>query len=297
MKKIVVLLLVVLPIFLLVAVSVAGMVLSKMVHISVESITFVNENEEKITEVSIEKDAEHQLFHKILPLQATDKVVTYISSKPQTVKITQDGFITGLAYGMSTIIITTRDGGKTAQILVKVTDEKVSSVTLSRDDATLRIGEQITLTAMVLPTTAINKDREWSSSDSSVAKVDTSGRVTAVSEGVATIIVTTVDGGKTDTCVITVIDETPVLSFIDLGGSSTYKSLQNSVDMRDVIRHNENISFEEITLKIIAGSAYASLENGILVFQQQGRSITVIATVVFEGDVYEASMDFVWLIG
>jgi uncharacterized protein YjdB len=44
----------------------------------------------------------------------------------------------------------------------------------------------------------------WSSSNTAVAKVSSTGLVTAVKKGTATITVKTSDGGKTATCKITV---------------------------------------------------------------------------------------------
>ena len=68
------------------------------------------------------------------------------------------------------------------------------------------VGESVTLTATVIPSTATNKAVTWSSSAEGVATVE-NGVVTGVSAGSATITVTTVDGGKTDTCAVTVTEE------------------------------------------------------------------------------------------
>jgi hypothetical protein len=70
-------------------------------------------------------------------------------------------------------------------------------------------GETGTLTATVTPANATNKAVTWSSSDEDVATVSNTGVVTAVGAGEATITVTTVDGDKTDTCVITVTAAQP----------------------------------------------------------------------------------------
>lgn len=60
------------------------------------------------------------------------------------------------------------------------------------------------LTAVVYPTNATNKKVTWTSNKNDVATVDSTGRVTAVAVGEATITATTEDGGHTDTCVVTV---------------------------------------------------------------------------------------------
>ena len=80
----------------------------------------------------------------------------------------------------------------------------VSSVSLSKTSITIKEGSSESLSATVSPSDAQNKAVSWSSSNSSVATVDNSGRVTGVKAGSATITVTTSDGGKTATCSVTV---------------------------------------------------------------------------------------------
>lgn len=79
----------------------------------------------------------------------------------------------------------------------------VTGVTLSPATLEMTVGEEQTLRAEVAPTNATNKSITWTSSTPTVATV-ADGKVTAVSAGSATITVTTVDGGKTATCAVTV---------------------------------------------------------------------------------------------
>lgn len=80
-----------------------------------------------------------------------------------------------------------------------------TGITLSPDVAELESGATVALTATVLPAGATNKSISWASSDASIASVNSSGVVTGVSEGTATITATTVFGGFSDTCVVTVL--------------------------------------------------------------------------------------------
>lgn len=79
----------------------------------------------------------------------------------------------------------------------------VESVTLDKTELNLEEGASAQLIATVKPDEATNKNVTWMTSDDKVAKV-VDGKVTAVAEGTATITATTVDGGKTATCVVTV---------------------------------------------------------------------------------------------
>ena len=81
----------------------------------------------------------------------------------------------------------------------------VTGVTVTPTEKKLTyIGESFTLVPTVTPDNATNKGVSYTSSNTSVATVGADGTVRAVSEGTATITVTTDDGGKTATCVVTV---------------------------------------------------------------------------------------------
>lgn len=90
-----------------------------------------------------------------------------------------------------------------------VTIIPVTGVTISQTSATLADGETLDLNATVAPSNASNKSVSWTSSNTSVATVNSSGLVTAQSAGSATITVTTADGNKTATCAITVSSTPP----------------------------------------------------------------------------------------
>jgi uncharacterized protein YjdB len=88
----------------------------------------------------------------------------------------------------------------------KISPIAVTGVALSKTALTLNPGGSGTLTATVSPTNARNKRVTWKSGDAGIASVDTSGKVTGVKAGKATITVTTEDGKKTADCTVTVVD-------------------------------------------------------------------------------------------
>lgn len=80
----------------------------------------------------------------------------------------------------------------------------VSSVSLNKETLAVSVGDTEQLTATIAPANASNKKVTWMSSAPEVASVSSTGLVTALSQGTATITVTTVSGSKTATCVVTV---------------------------------------------------------------------------------------------
>ncbi|MCR5464772.1 MAG: Ig-like domain-containing protein [Bacteroidales bacterium] len=157
------------------------------------------------TAITLIVDGAADLVATVSPEDATNKKVTWSSSDEAVAKVDQNGEVTGVKPGTAKITVTTADGGKTATCDVTVTDKPVSAtgVTLDKKSLSLMDGQTSQLIATVSPTNATNHEVTWSSSSTSVATVDKSGKVTAVAPGTATITVKT-HNGKTATCSITV---------------------------------------------------------------------------------------------
>jgi uncharacterized protein YjdB len=85
----------------------------------------------------------------------------------------------------------------------------VSGVSIVQDTISLYEGYSSYLTKIVLPVSASDKSVKWSSSDISIATVDSNGLVTGVVEGIAKIIAQTQDDNFYDSCIVLVLP--PVL--------------------------------------------------------------------------------------
>lgn len=81
----------------------------------------------------------------------------------------------------------------------------VTGVKLDKTNLELKSGETYKINETVSPVNAISTEVKWSSSDESVATVDSSGNITAKGVGEAVITVTTVNSSKTATCTVKVI--------------------------------------------------------------------------------------------
>ncbi len=80
----------------------------------------------------------------------------------------------------------------------------VSGVELQEETLELPVKSRRSLHASVLPENALNQNIYYATSDSSVAVVDETGTITAVSEGTAVISAITADGGYAKSCTVTV---------------------------------------------------------------------------------------------
>ncbi len=117
----------------------------------------------------------------------------------------------------------------------------VTGVTLDRTTLDFSFGYSMaTLVATVSPSNSSNQDVTWSSSNESVVTVNQAGELTSVGAGSATITVTTVDGGLTDTCEVTVIGSSLLSPISDIAIPDP--QAENSVDMANAAE------FEEVKL-------------------------------------------------
>ena len=196
----------------------------------------VKETKISVTEVSLNMTSlsmtvgdTQTLTATVTPSNATDKSVTWSSNNNTVATVSSSGVVTAKSAGSATITVKTNDGGKTATCSVTVLPNSISvtGVSLDKTSISLAEGETMTLTAIVFPEDATDKSVIWSSGDSSIATVSSTGVVSAKTGGSTTITVRTNDGGKTATCSVTVTiisPSLPVPEVVDLGLSVKWAS-------------------------------------------------------------------------
>ena len=139
----------------------------------------------------------------INPDVASDKTVEWTSSDTSVATVDKDGVVRGVKTGSTTITAKTNDGGFEASCTVNVINA-VKGITVSDTRIALYPNKTKQLKASVTPADADNQSITWESSDDDVATVSTTGLVTSVAPGTATITAKSVDGEYTATCTVTV---------------------------------------------------------------------------------------------
>ncbi len=153
------------------------------------------------TSINLQIGDTYQLTATVLPADAANKNYTW-RTDDATIATVENGLITAVNYGKTTITATTEDGGKTATCEVEV-GVPVAGITLDQTEIIIAPGASKKLTATIEPDNATNKNFTWTSSDENIAAV-ANGWVIGVAEGTATITATTEDGGFVATCQVTV---------------------------------------------------------------------------------------------
>lgn len=136
------------------------------------------------------------------------------STVESVVTVDEDGNVTGLMSGTSSIIVSTLDGKYMAACTVTVMNP-VASITFDESTVKLNVGVSKKLVYTVIPADATDQKFTFESSNSNVAAVSEGGVVTAVSAGTATIKCTA-PNGVTASCTVQV---TVALSSIVLDNS------------------------------------------------------------------------------
>lgn len=215
----------------------------------------------------------------VTPSNATNKKVTW-STSDSSVATVNNGAVKGVKAGSTTITVATVDGNKTATCNVTVNSVPVTGVTLNKTSLTIEEGQTSTLVATVAPTNATNKNVTWSSSDSTVASVSSSGVVTAVKKGTATITVTTVDGDKTATCDVTVNEKsvTPIaVTGVSLNKTSLSLKEGDSETLIETVSP-ENASNKNVTWSS-SNTSIVTVNNGVVSAHHEGNATITVTTV------------------
>ena len=126
----------------------------------------------------------------ILPADADDQKITWVSANPSIATVDADGKVTGVAEGTTTVTGTLAND-LSVTVTVNVSIIPVESIEIDEENDLEMLRKDTTkLTVTYKPTNATEvEDVTWESSDSNVATVDATGLVTAVGEGSATITV------------------------------------------------------------------------------------------------------------
>ena len=155
------------------------------------------------TTITLLKRATFQAIATIMPSNATNKTVTWSSAIASIATVSNSGLITAVGNGTGVISCFTQDGNKTASIIVRVTTP-VASVRLNQTAVTLSRNATYQLLPEILPSTASNRVVSWSSSNSAIAMVSSSGSVRGIAIGSAVITAQTSDGAFRVACNVTV---------------------------------------------------------------------------------------------
>ncbi len=213
-----------------------------------------------------------QLRASISPSNATEKNVSWTSSKQSVATVSESGLVSAVAEGTATI--TASVGGKSGTCSVTVSKGviAVESVELNKASLELIEGESETLTTTVKPNDATDKTVTWSSSNATIATVE-NGKVTAVKEGEATI--TAAAGGKSATCKVVVAKKVIAVSSVELNKTTLELVEEESETLVATVKPDD--ATDKTVTWSTSNASIATVENGKVTAIKEGEATITAA--------------------
>ena len=150
-----------------------------------EELAFKEEN------ITVKKDETYKLE---LATVLEEDAFTWSSNNEDVATVDENGVVTGVHGGTATIVVRESDGRSVSTRVTVESDEiLIDNITIA--DKIIAIDEQVTLKPIITPENGLSI-LKWESNKESIATVDENGVVTGISEGEATITVTTHNNKK-----------------------------------------------------------------------------------------------------
>ncbi|MBQ4862768.1 Ig-like domain-containing protein [Pseudoalteromonas sp. MMG013] len=245
----------------------------------IEQITPVTGAALSTRDVTVAIGESVELIATVSPSTATNKHVSWSSSRSIIASVDNNGSVTANSVGSAVITVSTQDGAFTAKanIVVPASFVPVTGVSLTLSDTTLGINDTLTIGADISPNNASNKSVLWSSSNTAIASITASGTLVAHKEGSTTITVTTNDGEFTAQTHITVTTETIPVTGVTLSNNELNVSTGETTTLIATIlpsaATNKNITWASSD-QMIATVSNTGIVNGI----SSGKAIITVTT-------------------
>lgn len=191
---------------------------------------------ESVTGIEVANDYQHmglfvggsgKIRYSVIPSNATNTNVTFKSLNEKVAIVDANGVVTGVSEGNADIVITTEEGGFEAKCTVRVDGIDARGIERVGDKTvTMGLNQTRQLQVKITPSDTTNKNVQWTSSNNSVATVDSNGVVISKNSGSTIITATTHNGLKTEFFIEV---ETPVTNItlnsneINLNPGGTFK--------------------------------------------------------------------------
>ena len=195
-----------------------------------------------LDKTQLEKGETIKLKVEILPDEAKDHEVEYISSNPKVATVDSMGNIMAIKSGTTTITVKAKENNVKGEIQIKVFTP-VTGIELTNKNIVMQIGDSFTVKPIITPADADNKNAIYTSEDEQIAKISTNGNITAIKEGNTKITVTTEDGGFESEIDVIVVKE---LSEGEIKFDQSLKVMQNEITGWDI----EKLNVENVKEKI-----------------------------------------------
>lgn len=167
-----------------------------VVSVELVSVT-ISGNEHLDDNITIYLGQSGSISSKVLPSDASNPSLVYLSSDEGVIYVYPDGKITAKAVGEANVTVSSQENPELCDVIhITVLEIAAESMQIKNIPEELCVGDKHKLEVKFSPSNTSNKSVSWASSDKSVLTVSSSGTVTAKAEGSATITATSKANGE-----------------------------------------------------------------------------------------------------
>ena len=239
--------------------------------IPVDALTIINENGDMVSgTINLKINESYQINAEVSPENATNRNIDFKSGDSNVATVDSSGNIVAKATGNTTISVTPEGNAnkkKTFDVIVTNGDVLASSISFKNIDESNKIkltpNNSFKVIANITPDNAADKSIAWTSSNDSVATVDSSGNIVAKAAGTTTITAKT-SNGKSANVTVTVENNNNV---IQATGISLDKA-QFSMLLNSSVK----------TKKVTATVSPANTTNKSVTWTSSNTSVATVAT-------------------
>ena len=155
---------------------------------------------------TINKGESKKIQVEILPKEAKDHEIVYTSSNNNIATVDSKGNILGIKPGTCTITIKAKENNVSTSLNITIYSQ-VTDMELETDKITIQTGEKFQINPVIYPEDANNKKVIYKSENENIVQINSSGLITAVSEGETKIIVQTEENKITKEVAVKVVEK------------------------------------------------------------------------------------------
>lgn len=162
-----------------------------------------------VTSATLSKGETMQLTAVVVPSNATETAIEWVSVDQTIVKVDMNGLVTALNKGET--VVMARSGNVVKECKITVLPIYADGISLDKDVLDMKVGDNARLAATVTPDIAEDKTVMWSTLNPTVASVDATGMVLAKASGQTAVIASC--GNLSDTCKVFVMGDPQIGDF------------------------------------------------------------------------------------
>ena len=167
----------------------------------------------KAKEINLQEDEKnirigekYQIVAKVIPEDASNTNLKYLSENEEIATVNELGEIEGIKEGETTIRIFNQSEEVENTIKITVLKNPVEKIEI--DDSNVEIGknERYILTATVTPNTATYKEVKWKSNNENILTIDENGIIKTKGIGKTSVVAITDNGDKQGECIFNIVN-------------------------------------------------------------------------------------------